>query len=177
MLACITWLLLICPVGELASQVKCGADRWSVKTLADPDADRVAKIASNTSISKLAEISIPEIPYPLNGRMEPHELRTYRLTATVSQILYETDKDWHIVLRDSITGQTMIAEIPSPECAANSAHAALYSAARDSLRRVPRGGMITIEGIGFFDFIHNQRGHSRNCFELHPVTLILPYRK
>lgn len=133
--------------------------------------------SSNSSIPQLAEIAVPEIPYPLNGRMAPHELRVYRVTGIVSQVLHEDDKDWHIVMRDPNTGQTMIAEIPSPECAANPYHAALYTAARDSLRKVPRGGTATIEGVGFFDFIHTQRGRARNGFELHPVTLIRPNRE
>jgi hypothetical protein len=37
---------------------------------------------------------------------------------------------------------------------------------------VPRGGRVVVEGVGFFDFIHNQRGRARNGIELHPVLLL-----
>lgn len=152
---------------------RCGVDRWPVKTLADRDSGKVDYSPVESTISKLGAISIPEIPYPADQRIAPHELRVYRVVAIVDQILSESDLDWHLVLRDpNEADATLIAEIPSPDCAATPAHAKLYAAARDSLRKVPRKGVVTIEGVGFFDFIHNQRGRARNSFELHPVLRI-----
>ena len=34
------------------------------------------------------------------------------------------------------------------------------------------GGQATFTGVGFWDFIHNQRGRARNGFELHPVLAV-----
>ena len=53
----------------------------------------------------------------------------------------------------------------------------LFAAARDSLRRVPRRGVVELVGVGFWDFVHNQRGGASNGFELHPVMLIVPARR
>jgi hypothetical protein len=33
---------------------------------------------------------------------------------------------------------------------------------------VPRQGTVALIGVGFFDFIHNQRRRGRSGFELHP---------
>ena len=121
----------------------------------------------------LNAIPIPEIPYPLNGRIAPHELTVYRIRAVVLEILTESDGDWHLILGDPKNLQVkIIAEIPSPDCAATERHRELYTSARAVLRSIPRQGEIEIEGVGFFDFIHNQRGRARNGFELHPVLHI-----
>jgi len=45
------------------------------------------------------------------------------------------------------------------------------------LRRVPRRGFATMSGIGFWDFIHTQRGGASNGFELHPVVTLVPDRR
>ena len=70
----------------------------------------------------------------------------------------------------------MIVEIPDPQCAQGTEYGPLYQSARDSLRRVPRRGLVEVTGVRFFDFIHTQRGISRNRFELHPVASLRPVR-
>lgn len=156
-----------------AQERRCGVERWPVKTLSDPDAALINFAPKETTVSFLGAIKIPEIPYPNDRRMPPHEQQVYRVHAVVDQILTESDGDWHLVLRGvENPAATMIAEIPSPACAATPAHAAMYQAARDALRRIPRRGEVIIDGVGFFDFIHNQRGRARNAFELHPVTAL-----
>ena len=156
------------------NSVRCGVERWNVKVLSDPDAPRVRlDTIVETTIQALNAIPIPEIPYPLNGRMAPHELTVYRIRAVVLEILTESDGDWHLILGDPKNLQVkIIAEIPSPDCAATEGHRELYMSARAVLRSIPRQGEIEIEGVGFFDFIHNQRGRARNGFELHPVLQI-----
>jgi hypothetical protein len=32
------------------------------------------------------------------------------------------------------------------------------------------GSTLKVRGVGFYDFDHGQRGRSRNCIELHPIT-------
>jgi hypothetical protein len=38
---------------------------------------------------------------------------------------------------------------------------------RDTFRNIH--GLATISGVGFFDFLHGQRGVAPNAIELHPV--------
>ena len=52
----------------------------------------------------------------------------------------------------------------------------VYAAVRDPLRRMPRQGMATIHGIGFWDFLHTQKGGAANGIELHPLALVIPQR-
>jgi hypothetical protein len=166
---------LALPSLAVAQKAKaCGVERWAVKTLADEDSGLVRRgTLLESTVKLLGEIPIPEIPYPQTRRIAPQELTVYRIRAVVRQIITESDGDWHLVLADPKNPQwTMIGEIPSPECAATAAHRQLYTAARDSLRRVPRLGEVTIDGVGFFDFIHNQRGRARNAIELHPILRI-----
>ena len=170
-------LFIAMPISISAQQlnsVRCGVERWNVKVLSDPDAHRVRlDTIVETTIQALNAIPIPEIPYPLNGRIAPHELTVYRIRAVVLEILTESDGDWHVVLGDPNNLQVkIIAEIPSPDCAATERHREVYATARAVLRSVPRRGEIELEGVGFFDFIHNQRGRARNGFELHPVLQI-----
>lgn len=161
------------PTALTAQLDRCGVERWPVKVLADRDSAAVDRAPRESTVSALGAIPIPEIPYPNDRRIAPYELQVYRIRATVGYMSTQDDQDWHIVLHDRERPEdTMIAEIPSPNCAATAAHAVLYAAARDALRRVPRGGAVVVEGVGFFDFIHNQRGRARNGFELHPVLAI-----
>lgn len=162
---------LVQPVG--AQPVGCGVERWPVKMLADRDSAAVDRTPQEATVTSLGAIPIPEIPYPNDRRIAPHELRVYRVRGTLGYISTQDDQDWHIVLHDLERPRaTIIVEIPAPECAATPTHAALYAAARDSLRRVPRGERVVVEGVGFFDFIHNQRGRARNGFELHPLLFL-----
>jgi hypothetical protein len=103
---------------DVHAQTRCGTERWPVKTLADLDSGKVAFAPVPSTIADLTAIPIPEIPYPIDRRIAPHELRVYRVRAVVSQIISEDDGDWHVVLRDPSSSASMIAEIPSPECAA-----------------------------------------------------------
>lgn len=144
--------------------------------LADRDRESVSlsEVVPST-VSALGALEIPEVPYPRDRRLTPHELRVYRVTAVVWQIITtEDDRDWHIVLRDPVTGSSMIAEIPDPVCTTDATLAARFTAARAALRRIPKRGQATFTGVGFWDFIHNQRGRARNGFELHPVLSVTP---
>ena len=162
---------------SLNAQARCGIDRWPVKVWSDKDASKVDTIPVATTVQLLASLPIPEDVYPDDRRLAPHELRVYRIRAVVERIVTEDDGDWHLVLsHPSVPGARLIAEIPSPQCAATPVLAGQYAAARDSLRRVPRRGTATLVGIGFWDFIHTQRGGARNGFELHPVLLVVPDR-
>ncbi len=73
---------------------------------------------------------------------------------------------------------TLIAEIPSPECAGACASdlARRYRQARVAFEQLlersnPAGKplVVRVTGVGFFDRPHNQLGAAPNCIELHPV--------
>jgi len=161
--------------GAQSQEGDCGYDRWPVKVLRDRDAKRVGRDTVQTTIRELNAIPIPEIPYPRDRRIPPHELIIYRLSGYVEQIRVEDDHDWHLILSDPEDPRyTMIVEIPDPECAKDTEYGPAYKSARDALRRVPRRGLVEVTGVGFFDFIHTQRGIARNGFELHPVLSLRP---
>jgi hypothetical protein len=156
--------------GAQPQEGDCGFDRWPVKILRDRDAKRVGRDTVQTTIQQLNAIPIPDIPYPRDKRISPHELIIYRLSGYVERIRTEDDRDWHLVLSDPADSRhTMIVEIPDPACAKSTPFGPAYQSAREALRRVPKRGLVEVTGVGFFDFIHTQRGISRNGFELHPV--------
>jgi len=167
-------LALSVPWMAARAQGACGVERWPVKVLADRDRAAVRlDEAVPATVRELGALEIPEIIYPNDRRIAPHELRVYRLTAIVWQInIAEDDRDWHVVLRDPVDNSMMIVEIPDPRCTRDPALAARFQAARAELRRVPKRGQATFTGVGFWDFIHNQRGRARNGFELHPVLAV-----
>ena len=126
------------PRAEAQSRVgDCGYDRWPVKVLRDRDAKRVNRDTVQTTIRELNAIPIPEIPYPRDARIAPHELTIYRLSGVVEAIRVEDDRDWHLILSDpEDSSHTMIVEIPDPQCAQGTEYGPLYQSARDSLRPV-----------------------------------------
>lgn len=85
-------------------------------------------------------------------------------------VIHEQDRDFHLIISDLERPQvTMIAEIPAPECAGGGGHEEDYRKAREAILSTPRNTIIELVGVGFFDFLHDQRGHAPNGIELHPV--------
>ncbi|HEX3110952.1 MAG TPA: hypothetical protein VHU41_17765, partial [Thermoanaerobaculia bacterium] len=94
---------------------QCGVERWSVKTGTDADVGLVNLSTSTaTTIQSLRSLTAPAT-LPANNRIQPTETTVFTLSATLTQYKLETDSDYHLVLSDS-SGNTMIAEIPSPNC-------------------------------------------------------------
>ena len=152
-----------------------------MKTLSDPDALRVDRVARPTTIAALAALTPPG---NLGTRMPGAEMHTFRIRVRLLWQKLEGDSDVHLVVADVRTGTTMIAELPSPGCVgAPAATAAQMSGARGALERycgAPRTtftrlrGTATLEGVAFFDFAHSQRGRAPNSIELHPVLKLSP---
>src|SRR5438552_332418 len=160
---------------------QCGFERWPVKTLSDADRERVRLHDTlNTTIEALVALQRPATLSP-NGRADPVELTVYQLEARLLWLFTETDRDYHLVLaspRD--TTITMIAEVPDPGCAGAcaSGFASVYAQVRQKLldylnspQSVARP-LVRITGVGFFDYIHGQRGVAPNGIELHPVLAV-----
>jgi hypothetical protein len=160
-----------------AAPRQCGYDRWPVKILSDKDRNRVDLKPVETTVAKLGAIPIHEIPYPHDRRIEPEELRVYRVKARLLRVRREKDSDLHVLLADlDDPDKRMIAEIPAPECAEGTGYEDDYRAARNSLSAIPLNSTVEVTGLGFFDFMHEQKGAAANGIELHPVLRIMPIR-
>jgi hypothetical protein len=178
-LAPLVWLggLLTGP-SVLLSQVAgpafhCGTERWPVKILADSHRALLQTEPIASTVADLGAIPIPEIPYPQVRRIAPQEITVYRVRARLQEAFMESDHDLHLILDDlAKPDYSMIAEIPDSACALGTGRESAFAAARRVLRQAPRGAVLEIEGVGFFDFIHNQRGRAMNGIELHPVLVV-----
>ena len=158
-----------------AAAPACGVERWAVKTLSDPAAPQVDLVPRATTVAALRHLAAP--PH-LGGRLPGAEMHTWRIRVRLFWAKLEDDSDVHLVVADPVTGGTMILELASPSCALGSRVAAQIGVARTAFVRAcgaPTrsftriGGMATIDGVGFFDFVHAQRGVAPNGIELHPV--------
>jgi len=157
--------------------VNCGVERWSVKTGTDADIGSVNLSPQDTTISALTSIARPS-SLPPNNRASPAERQVWRLrdiTLTIYKL--ETDSDYHLVLSDG--SQTMISEIPHPDCVGGSSpFLSGIQAARATFdsRYTPTTSFQTanvtasVIGAGFFDFFHGQTGVAANGIELHAVV-------
>jgi len=158
----------------------CGAERWAVKTLSDADRERVNLRPVNTTIEALIAMQRPVAPSAA-GRTDPVEVTVYQVEARLLWLFTETDNDYHLVLASARdTTITMIAEVPDPGCAGAcaSGFASVYAQVRQKLldylnspQSVARP-LVRITGVGFFDYIHGQRGVAPNGIELHPVLAV-----
>ncbi|MGI9104515.1 MAG: hypothetical protein ACR2IF_18890 [Terriglobales bacterium] len=141
-----------------------------MKILADKDRKRVDMHPVDTTVAKLGAIPIHEIPYPYDRRIEPEELRVYRVKARLLRVKREKDSDLHLLVADvADDSKRMIVEIPAPECAEGTGHEEDYRAAREAVRTASPGAALEIMGVAFFDFLHEQHGAAPNGIELHPV--------
>jgi hypothetical protein len=170
-----------------------GEERWAVKTLSDPAADTSVNYTPRKTSVRTLRAKVPPIKPTLGPpRMAPVETRTWRLEGVA---LVEArhvakkkangkfeDMDIHVVIKDG-KGRTMIVEFPDPDCrgAAQSKKRERMREAREAFVEacgsVPKSSFAEfeeswadIEGVGFFDEIHGQRGVAEtNGIELHPV--------
>ena len=151
----------------------CGMERWPVKVMADSDVLRVDTVPVATSVTELGDMPRPIRRLAENHRVSPSELTVWRLRARLRQVIVESDRDWHLVLEDTEDStRTMIGEIPDSACAEGSRYGGRFAEARRELRAMPRDAIIELDGVGFFDFLHGQRGVAPNGFELHPILSI-----
>ena len=153
---------------------QCGFDRWAVKTLADRDIGRINFNPVDTTIASLVALRIHEIPYPNDSRIEPEELRVYRVKARLIAVKRESDQDLHVIIADlDRPTAMMVVEIPAPRCA-SAKWSEQFTVAREAVQKLSAGALITVTGVGFWDYIHGQgvTGAAPNGFELHPVLSI-----
>ncbi len=176
---------LTAPTPPLAPNpgLACGVERWFVKTLADPDAGRV-------DVSAATRITIRDLnalPAHCEGgpdrRLYSAEFRTFEIVGRVTYVAHEDDRDYHLALEDpDAPGSTVVTELADTLCggASMSPHLATLRSVEGMFAsilgsRPPTtlvGSIVRIQGVGFYDFDHGQRGRARNCIELHPIVSI-----
>jgi hypothetical protein len=157
--------------------IYCGTERWSVKTLSDADRDKVQLAPKEVTVEWLISQK-PQARLPTDRRVTPIETQTYKIRAFLVAYKLEADQDFHVVIADvEDPSKTMIAEVPSPECAGAcaSGHAEEFRIARAVIAGLPEPVppvIVVVTGVGFFDFLHGQTGAAPNGIELHPVLKI-----
>ena len=155
---------------------QCGVERWSIKTGTDSGAWSI-NLSSyiSSSIYNMHQSTQPS-SLPCCSRLSPRETTQYRLSGTLIKYNKQTDKDYHLVIKDG-AGRTMIIELADPNCVSGSAFASGISRARSQFdaRFTATSTMkststpVTIKGIGFWDYKHGQIGIAPNGIEIHPV--------
>ena len=167
--------------------IRCGVERWAVKTLTDDDVGKVDFGPVSKTIGDLVALSAPNSSSE-TSRLDLTERTTFKVRARLLGYKHETDRDFHIVIADLVNpSQTMIVEIPDPDCGGACASPKLsdiQKARQDFAAQFPNAppapqfkvvqGNVVVEvtGVGFFDFAHGQTGLAQNCIELHPVLAI-----
>src|SRR3954462_3352206 len=161
------------------SALACGIERWPEKTLQDRRASLVNFTPRPTSVDVLRRKRVRRDPHGF--RKGPVETTVYRVRARLVGVLGEDDGDAHLVIASLTNRQrTMIVEIPAESCIGRASRRARTKMrqARRSFERACGSttgsfrslhGTATIDGVGFFDAIHGQRGIAPNGIELHPV--------
>src|SRR5207253_7062084 len=166
-----------------STATSCSAKRWPVKTLADP-AGRGLRLDRVQATTIEALRRLPARPGDESSRGGTVERTVYRVAARlVAAKVIGDDSDIHLVIADPETGGSMIAELPAFGCTVGATRRArlLMQGARVAFLRAcgdpsssdyteySRSSRATVTGVGFFDFLHGQRGVAPNAIELHPV--------
>ena len=82
------------------------------------------------------------------------------------RISHSLSKDVHLVLQDLESEATLIVEVPAAACALGSPLHDRFDAVRAVALAAPLHSLLTVTGVGFFDFLHDARGQAPNGFEL-----------
>lgn len=173
--------LLIFFISYLSTHAQnCGIERWKIKTLSDADTSFIdfTNIKKNTVHE---QVSLTRSVGKLNTR-RPSEEEVYLIECFVIGFVKEKDHDIHIEVKDVNTAETMVIELVNPDCldAKNTSRyqqlKEVYEAFINKMGRPPstfkyltNPVLITITGVGFWDFLHGQKGMARNGREIHPV--------
>jgi hypothetical protein len=154
----------------------CASRLWGLKTLSDPGSRLIYLRPRPTTIAELNARPMPRRTptWPSRG----YARHVWELVAQIVEYKLEANGDIHLILFDG--GDYMIAKLPSPACVPKRSR---KRRAIVSTRRIFEsscgpvtdrwqflGAVVTITGVGFWDYPHGQRGHARNYAELHPVT-------
>src|SRR6266581_833309 len=106
-------------VGAQACGVRCGSERWPVKTLTDADTGQIDPGDGASSVLALRQVHAPpRDSLPQDGRVAPFETHLYAVSAVLVGWKLEADSDLHLVIAEPRhLRATMVAEIPAAGCA------------------------------------------------------------
>ncbi len=164
---------------------QCGEERWDVKTLSDNDTVLI-------KFNKVVKTNIHEqASLPKPGKIkrdlprQSSETEVFSIECYILGFKREKDMDIHIVIKELNSEETMVAELPSPWCPeieATSRSKTFQKVNEWFLNNIGKPGEryktlrkpipVTITGMGFFDFVHGQKGMAANGREIHPVIKI-----
>lgn len=191
----ITFVYLIIAV---SNSLACGVERWNIKVVQDQHSKYFFQ-NNDLATGKLQPFLTTTIadlqkqPYPLNVspkspppkwsydlRAGTAEFRMWTVTAFLTKKKNEKDEDYHLIMDDG-TGRSLVAEIPSPNCVAETPEplkSMILEARSDFddwfMKQTKKTFFqkVRMTGIGFFDRVHGSEGESPNGIELHPVIKI-----
>jgi len=183
-------VLLLCGCCLLLSfrdEPECnGVYRWDNKLLIDAVGLQVyKKKAVASSLRSVTHIARPAASALGSNRGSTEQRKVY-FTAWLVGRGTEDDGDYHLILASPNFKDSMIAEIPSPNCAKLQHFPGLRDAFTNARRFVDDNTetrpqsvhfltapvKIKITGVLFFDKMAHGMGHARNGIELHPVLSI-----
>jgi hypothetical protein len=158
------------------SAARCGGPLWRLKTLSDPDRNRVSLDPTSTTIQAIRALHGPGNP-PLRRRT-PFQLHTWKVAAQITSFKLEKTGAIRLALYDD--NAYMNAVVPSPSClpSASRDRAEILQAWRDFGAKCGKAGpswkslgaVILVQGVGFWSQRRPERGAAPNGAELHPVT-------
>ena len=164
----------------IAAGQNCGVERWTVKTLSDNDTLDID--FSKTYKSTVHEQVLMSAPSKKRERLESEKI-VYSIKCFIIGYKRENnDKDIHIIIEDINTDETMVIEIPSYECF-DIQRTSRYNLFKNlhnwffenighptsKFVYLKKHIAVTITGVGYFDFVHGQKGMAQNGREIHPV--------
>jgi hypothetical protein len=158
---------------------RCGHELWDLKTLSDPRRNLIYVRPRPTTLIAINARRMPRRTPTLRSR--GFERHVWRLVAQITDYKLEQNGDVHMVLFDK--SDYMIAKMPATHCLPSTArfrraiintrHLFESRCGRATKRWRDLGAVVELQGVGFWDFPHSQRGHARNYAQLHPLTRIL----
>ncbi len=168
------------PASYVMNGGSCGTLRWSIKTGTDSAASSISLVPTLTTIADLIAIPAPGST-PFDTRVPPVETTTYALKdIRLIYVRLETDSDYHVVMSDGVN--TMITEVPYPDCAQGSAWYCPITHARAQIDMHYPGlvagqgqgtdQVVSAVGVGFWDQEHGQNGAAPNNVELHALLAL-----
>lgn len=175
--------LTIIFISQTSIGQNCGVERWSVKTLSDNDTLKIdfKKLIKST----VHEQVLMAPPIKKRERLDS-ETKVYSIDCFIIGYKKEgNDKDIHIIIEDINTDETMVIEIPSYECfdIQKTSRYELFKELQEWFSKnighptskfvyLEKHIPVTITGVGYFDFVHGQKGMAENGREIHPVLSI-----
>lgn len=151
-----------------------GVERWDIKTLNDSSYKNIT--FDNSIETTIKNLSLVEKPLNLKNNTPRLDIehQTFYLIVKVLECRKQSDGDYHLIICDTNDiSKTMIAEVITPKYG-NKIYYNIFKEVRDYLlARIRNKTLINriyaIEGVVFFDLIHNQKGRAINGIEIHPV--------